>query len=203
MKETPLLFKPEMVKASLADIKTQTRRIVKIQPMEVGAVKFTQHWEQRDHWYFTSNSGRCGIFDPQFIKCPYGVPGDHLWVKETFAVASCYDHLKPSQLGFLLEKNIEYQATDDFLDDVRGRIRQSIFMPKRFSRITLEITDIRLEQLQNITSDECLKEGVDDSLVRKWGPEAAFQYLWDSINPLYPWWHNPWVWVITFRRLCQ
>lgn len=180
MEEKPILFTGEMVRAVLDGRKTQTRRVIKPQP---------------------------GLLGPKDIPlllyyCPYGQPGDRLWVRESWSVDMSMDHLKPSDVP---EDSIVYYRANTDKDwerqstgQVMGKKRPSIFMPRWASRINLEITDIRVERVQDITEEDAKAEGVD------WYPamraNRLFQSLWDSINAKrgYAWDVNPWVWVVEF-----
>jgi len=190
MKERPILFSTEMVQAVLDGRKTQTRRVVKNQDMfmvkDIGSVKL-RPCEIKDHTQID-------------LKCPYGQVGDKLWVRETWWG-------KPA----IPEKNpkIIYKA-----DDPQAPLcwRPSIFMPKKYSRITLEITDIRVERVQDITYGDIFREGVnvknykefdgaDNQFAQCQFANEKFIELWDSINEKrgYSWNVNPWVWVVCFK----
>ena len=130
---------------------------------------------------------------PIYIKCPYGKPGDSLWVRETWC---------PTLDG----KSVAYyrSSIDPRLKD-EPTWKPSVFMPRWASRITLKVTSVRLERLQEITPDDCIREGVN------WvetGPNfaditGAFRDLWGSINGKrgYGWDSNPYVWVVSFERV--
>ncbi len=183
-----MLFSTPMVKAILEGRKTRTRRVIKPQYTD---------W-QGHHWY-----GKPSAFHLQFndftledIKahCPYGQVGDRLWVRETHFIGG----IKPNEWAW-------YRSGFD--GDEEGVVwRPSIFMPRWASRLTLEITEVRVERVQEITNDEVLLEGADtkDGLFFV-EPDRImmFHKLWDSINAKrgYSWEVNPWVWVISFRRL--
>jgi hypothetical protein len=129
------------------------------------------------------------------IGVGYGNIYDGLWVKETFA------HWSP--------KIIKYRADGECSDGDRrehytpGRWRPSIFMPRWASRILLEITNVRVERLQEITREDAIAEGCEErSEDGAWlGPEVAFCRLWESINGPGSWEANPWVWVVEFKKL--
>lgn len=191
MKERPILFNGEMVRAVLAGQKTQTRRI-------------------------PSKTQQGSLF------CPYGHPGDRLWVKETF-----YKYY-PSETW--PEPKALYKADGITLCDKdsegkKQRWTPSIHMPRILSRITLEITDVHVERVQDITNDEAIAEGAyevrkvgDDIAHATWTmdgldwrydtPREAFAATWDSLYAARSlgWDVNPWVWVVTFKRaeeVCQ
>jgi len=121
-------------------------------------------------------------------RCPYWA--DTLWVRETW-----FSPPKPHNdcLG--------YAADNDFPHGVAYRMRPSIHMPRTASRITLRVTSVRFERLQDISWNDALAEGVRANGVLPWSPVDAFRELWDSINfDRAPWRSNPWVWVIEFER---
>ena len=213
MKERPILFSGEMVRAILDGRKTQTRRVVKPQPdcntTALGHV----------------GSGPCVVLAMRNrmyeIPCPYGQPGDRLWVKETFY---CDDYRYPDipkdeQDEDLRDRMIYYRADGDDLCqqipecDCDGNNvppwRPSIFMPRWASRITLEITGVRVERLQEISEDDAKAEGSQDAHnVMHFSFQSSidnvyrrnYASLWDSINgKMHPWTSNPWVWVIEFN----
>lgn len=192
-KESPILFTGEMVRAILDSRKTQTRRVIKPNPDIAG------HWkgwtkERTDHW---------------IRMCPYGRPGDHIWVRESWGTNSRWDDVKPSLLNSgPIPANIFYAA--DFAAGVHpdrlDRWRPSIHMPRWASRITLEITGVRVERVQEITGADAVSEGVcdaEDCKMADFVHRAMYEKLWDSINAKrgYGWDAKPWVWVIEFRRL--
>ena len=197
MEERPILFNSEMIKAILDGRKTMTRRVVKIQPESIGAVKFTEY--PTGTFNFTSNSGKVGIFNPQSIKCPYGIPGDQLWVRETWA-----------KIEFGYTPEIIYKADTpnlSMVSDFKGW-KPSIHMFRRHSRIQLEITDIRVERVQDIDEIDAQAEGtfVDTlhELKNSMTPNKdQFSILWDSINKKrgFGWGVNPFVWVVEFERI--
>ena len=194
MKEKPILFSGKMVRAILDDRKTMTRRVVKPQP------------EQDTDCPYHIGTG----IERKARICPYGKPGDRLWVRETFAE------------GLSNKEGIAYRATSKWYDFEDGtpenfkeiKWKPSIFMPRWASRITLEITNVRVERLQDISEEDAKREGVEsnfDEGVVYYGPlnkghadaRIAFSWLWDSINAKrgYSWESNPWVWVVEFKRI--
>jgi hypothetical protein len=176
--ERPVLFKGEMVNAILSGKKTQTRRIVKPQPVA---------WSKSPgllEWKFLH-------LPPEGLiaECPYGIPGDTLWIRETFAV---------HEIGE--STHIVYRA-DCGSDGDGAKWRPSIFMPRKHSRISLKITDVRVERLQDISEGDVMSEGIEhDPNVPSW---LKFAFLWNSINANrgYDWDSNPWVWVIEFEKI--
>lgn len=183
MKETPILFSSQMVLAVRSGFKRQTRRVIKPQPppgfrlWHGGLVNGRQSWVDHPH------QGEKGNIHT--VKCKYGEVGDRLWVKETWAIM-------PGDA-------VTYRADHPFQD---GSItwHPSIFMPRKLSRLTLEITNIKAERLQRISELDCeLELGINP---HGSGNDAypAFINLWDSINAErgYSFASNPWVWVISF-----
>ncbi len=181
MKEHPILFKGDMVRAILAGRKTETRRIIKPQPDEHG------YWKHREgHMVHNCDLHLC---------CPYGQAGDRLWVRETWTKRA--------------DGNIAYKA-GPYPMDVKHDIckwKPSIHMFRKYSRITLEITKISVERVQDITDGSVAKEGIDWSSTQIGNKHRSpaidkFASLWDSINKKrgYPWESNPWVWVIKFKK---
>lgn len=204
MKERPILFSGEMVRAILDGRKTMTRRVMKRQPHGAG------EWVLRgENWLFPD------VCPYITIKCPYGQPGDRLWVRETWASLDGVDHLSPKDIELLCRDagyktgpcgDLWYQADNSYRqwgDDkqTKGKWRPSIHMPRWASRINLEITDVCVERLQDISEEDARSEGINNPL----GSLALniFPSLWDSINLKrgYGWDSNPWVWVVEFKRL--
>jgi len=192
IKERPLLMSGPMVRAILSGTKTQTRRIVKPQ-----SAILTDEMARSLGVQPPLNE------NPAVVPCPYGRPGDRLWVRETWAVQHQFDAMRPSEIG--LNARWHYAATED-LGGLRKR--QSIFMPRRGSRILLEITDVRVERLQEISKEDARAEGIDVKGYCTQGRGIAgrehqihFRRLWKSIYGICSWHANPWVWVITFQRL--
>jgi hypothetical protein len=179
MKERPILFSGPMILAILAGAKTKTRRVAKefdgMPNLDVILKRF-----------------------PRQNGCPYGVPGDRLWVRETFAWLA-------DGTGCPDDAGVLYRATDPGWDDEETglRWRPSIFMPRAASRILLEITDLRVERLQAISEADAKAEGapLEQPVM---GPPChvlGFLNIWETINGAGSWDANPWVWVVSFRRL--
>jgi len=214
MKERPILFSAPMVRALLAGTKTQTRRIIKDQ----GLVEFD---EDGDGELIHHHSPRCpGYCDYACDhRCPYGSPGDRLWVRETWYCdhRDCLSgpYVKPPTGEIDLYYRADGEARTQFeqLDPPDANIwKPSIHMPRWASRITLEITDVRVQRLQEISEEDAKAEGatldkdgfpvaqrpLDDGYdcCRDW-----YADLWDSINGAHSWDANPWVWALTFKRV--
>jgi len=217
MKERPILFTGPMVRAILDGRKTQTRRVVKPQPVPFGEDSpFTQATLKEHVGKLWMPVG--GVFQDAWKK-PFGTVGDRLWVRETWqAWRMCsleYNEwdicdCAPSEIyGTYGKPKVEYAATSDSV----GPWRPSIHMPRWASRITLEITAVRVERVQDITEEDAIKEGVVESECGRNASRALFTYkrqcvappvlqfadLWQSIYA--NWDANPWVWVYEFRRI--
>jgi hypothetical protein len=186
--ERPILMSAPMVRAILDGRKTQTRRIVKPQLIaQKGSLvtKAAEIW-QLFGW-----------------ACPYGSHGDRIWVKETWRVASVCDNVPIEHIrGEKAYAGIRYIA--DNPTDLSGKTRPSIFMPRWASRITLEITEVRVQRLQDICKNDVIAEGTPGFELEKTSEDearACYRELWKSINGKGSWEKNPWVWVLTFKRL--
>ncbi|MCL6399099.1 hypothetical protein EXT62_19760 [Pectobacterium carotovorum subsp. carotovorum] len=221
MKERGIIFNGEMVRATLDGRKTQTRRIVKHQPDEDGLARLNG-----GPWMDTSE---------RVYRCPFGQVGDRLYVRETFAIlgnedgcpidwngnlikgdekqaariykASCWQEPGNYGLWSIPDRDIQYE----------GAWRPSIHMPRWASRILLEITDVRVERLNDISEEDCWSEGIDEvdgrfenieiiDMALKIGccaedAKPTFALLWQSIYGEESWDANPWVWAITFKRI--
>jgi len=186
MKERPILFNAEMVRAVLDGSKTQTRRIVKPQPTHFNPAGVPRR---------ANPAG--GPSD--LIACPYGQPGDQLWVRETWrkvepGECGCSEHCN-HRTGY------DYRATGSGDDETKWK--PSIHMPRAASRIQLEITGLRVERLQDIREEDALAEGVTLTTCHPRHANdmgrRAYQALWESINGPGSWADNPWVWAIDFK----
>lgn len=179
-KERPILFSGPMVRAILDGRKTQTRRIVK-----------DESKAKRD-------------IDGIYWGCPYGLIGDRLWVRETW-----FDNLCPrtpadglNEVYYRADGEAHEQFPGDYMD---MRWTPSIHMPRWASRITLEVTGVRVERLNEIDADDVFAEGALTTDYEWWHVDLMvrqqFQILWESINGPGSWAANPWVWVIEFKRV--
>ena len=187
MKERPILFSAPMVRAILAGTKTQTRRAVKPQPNIVHAI-------YGDASIDTNLIFRAG---DQRIHCPYGQPGDRLWVRETWTQAC----VRPRQ-----GDEVFYRADGEVAPEFEPWI-PSIHMFRWASRITLEIVSLRVERLHGISEADAMAEGAEPyRLPVNPAREAlrhvdGFHHLWNSINGPGSWDANPYVWVVEFKRV--
>ncbi|WP_274643369.1 hypothetical protein [Pseudomonas serbica] len=221
IKERPILFSAPMVRAILEGRKTVTRRLVKGGqiPTEETSVPTgeRQRWSaigQRDPRYgfcvFGSTEAECAKELEEFAPCPYGRRGDRLWVRETFNTST---DCRPQ-----IDEPYIYAAdlNSDGFQKWAARWKPSIHMPRAASRILLEITDLRVERLQDISDEQALAEGVrpylDHAEFGDWyhvegietysaEPSKSFELLWSSINGTESWNVNPWVWVVEFKRV--
>lgn len=200
MKYIPILFSTLMVQALLASRKTMTRRVVKaLQPDTMADDK---GWSTK-YTYFTSNATGENIFNRLKDKCPYGKVGDVLWVRETWSLITPYGP-EDYYFGYKINTGVQIKASSKYDYASPDIWRPSIHMPKEACRLFLEITNIRVERLQDITGEDALSEGVE---VNTTFPVAigdayrGFQKLWQSINGPESWEANPWVWVIEFKQI--
>jgi hypothetical protein len=185
MKEHPILMSTPMVQAILEGRKSQTRRVIKAQ-VEANN-------------YFNIKGLHVPI-EKMRKYCPYGQVGDRLWVRETWCNTWPFD-------GHKCEEGPCYRATDE--GDCGAAItgqkwRPSIFMPRWASRITLEITAIKVQKLQEINEKDAEAEGigVGDTLVFSDSYKDSYAFLWNKINgKKHSWNLNEWVWVIEFKRI--
>lgn len=183
MKERPILMTPGNAQKCHDGTKTQTRRIVKYSPV----LGEPSEWCAR-------------ISVPEFTRimgdyrrfCPYGVPGDRLWVREPFHICNGAQRWKDGTVLYRGEHGVTVGGT--YVD--LAKWTPSIHMPRWASRITLEITEIRVQRLQAIIPDDARAEGCDDEICAK----GAFQELWESINGAGSWAENPWVWCVSFKK---
>lgn len=193
----PILFSAPMVRAILEGRKTQTRRIIKAP----APTQFPE-WFDRASWeddFGLVVRDRQGVGRGTWTReSPFGQPGDRLWVREAWQALCEHDDLAPADIPE--GSDIQYPATYDGWVSKR---RPSIHMPKWMSRITLEITGLRVERLQAISEEDALAEGITLRGLTRFDGECRgeFQRLWESINGADSWVANPWVWVIEFRRI--
>ena len=189
MKERPILFSGPMVRAILDGKKTMTRRVMKL-PISHNDIESVS--DITGGWWCGFNSNDTSYL----LTCPYGQPGDRLWVRETWRSTRVDKTPAPCI----------YRADGGKTPYGKPWI-PSIHMPRWASRITLEITGVWVERVQEISEENAKAEGVTPSIVGQdldhLRYRAGFQSLWDSINAKrgYGWDANPWVWVLTFRRV--
>lgn len=200
MKFRPILFSTPMVKALLEGRKTQTRRIVKLKHLVVPEVAGAIHPDGSGKGWVAWFPGD-GITAEKTAElypgnagfpCPYGLPGDVLWVRESFRIIK--GNVTGSEHDYTSE--MLYKADGDL-----GPHQPSIHMPKSACRIFLEITEVRVERLQDISEEDAFAEGVYDGEGPYGVGHMMFEYLWENINGVDSWKSNPWVWCLTFKRI--
>ncbi|RDL44325.1 hypothetical protein DN730_07930 [Marinomonas piezotolerans] len=227
MKERPILLNTDMVKAVIDGRKTQTRRPVKKEHIEHIKYVAGSNDDDTEFDFLGLSYGKCQLDNgeaerPQWLlyctEYPEegvipigqgsGAVGDRLWVRETFAAldAGSYEQAKPTE-G--INQDIRYKASERLANqdaDVRGYDwKPSIHMPRWACRLVLEITDVRIERVQEITEEDAKKEGMiteqmaaDAGLSWRFGDRRQFQDLWRKLYPN-SWENNDWVWVIDFK----
>ena len=221
MKERPIIFSAPMVRAILSGAKTQTRRVVKRYSADcIGWFDDGDGlWVQR----FIDPSSGSPYLKSWRDRCPYGQPGDRLWVREAFSGPHCMDAsdgcraVPPSKWGDC--SRIWYWADGNPTEGDWTRPRPSIHMPRWASRILLEIVAVRVERLQDISEADAQAEGVERVVAgvgwrRYCDPDSeevgvppcgdarrSFRSLWKFINGDESWNANPWVWVVEFKRV--
>lgn len=217
MKERPILFSASMVRAILDGRKSMTRRVMKPQPD-------VSHWQGIQAMHGTTPDGHAfgdprlwRVVGPDYpddsrdnIRCPYAI-GRRLWVRETWRDREIGEGGHKEHGGYV------YRATENN-DGLAEPWRPSIHMPRLASRILLEITDVRVQRVQDISQMDALAEGIDtegadydegENLQSAGSPISAerfaFARLWDSINAKrgFGWAANPWVWALTFKRMTE
>ncbi|PHN61974.1 hypothetical protein [Pseudomonas viridiflava] len=210
IKERPILFSAPMVRAILEGRKTVTRRAIKNQPKSKSDIG-------------SYGPGQPFIRNPDVTKpnpeCPYGRPGDRLWVREAWQADAQVDSVAPRDLS--QGEPILYPADGASRQTgcsmiAPGKTRPSIHMPRCVSRILLEITNVRVERLQDITQEQAKAEGVrlyaDHADLGDWwhvegietysaDPRKSFELLWTSVGG--DWNANPWVWAVEFKQVKQ
>ena len=215
MKERPILFSGPMVRAILDGRKTMTRRVVKPQPHEgVDAVECQDQiivgMNVPDQSGFAMMRG--GVIESEAIRCPYGEPGDRLWVRETHKGWLTYQGQQVVQYAASGTKQYHVDRPEGHPEGgmlngecCADKWRPSIHMPRWASRINLEITGVRVERLQDITDADALAEGAchPDPRAKDGCYRSAFEGLWESINGAASWDANPFVWVVEFRSVEQ
>lgn len=225
MKERPILFNTVMVKAILEGLKTQTRRVINPQPEGK-----TLQSNLDGKWLSKKFNG---LLIPKIedlpIHCPYGKIGDRLWVRETWSTVNLYGEIAlaykadgevirvvenesfQDEDGLInyddprLEKYSFAAWADDLLEGKEGWWKPSIHMPRWASRILLEITNIRVERLKDISTEDAKAEGFDYSthpsaikMGYAIGAKTNFRFTWEQIYGQNAWNKNPWVWVVEF-----
>lgn len=235
MRERPILFSGAMVRALLAGTKTQTRRVAKFSAPAGLNQRFSGLSSEHivgDCWALSSRGAGGCWQERAHARCPYGRNGDRLWVRETFkqvASGEVKNGYGEVRYGYAYQADgaTTWAKHPTIVHDLTGQPptgpmqfqprpwKPSIHMPKRAARITLEITEIRVQRLQEISEADAIAEGIEASSLagryRIYGrdtdgldadaPRCSFQSLWESINGAGSWDANPWVWALTFKRV--
>lgn len=205
MKERPILFNAEMVNAILEGRKNQTRRVINPQPTFSNKTGF--NWEKRGKtWMYGLGSDYAETVRNFTRNCPVGRVGDRLWVREAFTDLSGTGIEHRDSKGKL--QRYAYAADcpkGSYGDEARKEFgikwKPSIHMPRAASRITLEITKIRVERLNDISQEDAIAEGVPCIELGVIGELCVAQFadIWESVYGADSWDANPWVWVIEFE----
>ena len=199
--EHPILFSTDMVKAILEGRKTQTRRTVKPQPADIDEMGLGISGDKA--------AIQCNELQ-KVIKCPYGKKGDLLWVRETFTILEPEHCMGGMDSRFVFKANTDMdsdEARKEYIE--RGypyQWRPSIHMPKAAARIWLQVEDITVERVQNISGEDAIAEGIKPTphlskLPMQYKAIVDFGKLWRTINGKESWNANPFVWVVKFKVL--
>ena len=210
MKERPILFSAPMVRALLSGAKTQTRRGLSVQPTGAPYAAQASLTKSGSRPVFYAAWERPGTDGSTCCICPYGVPGDRLWVREAWRTCEGFDVYPPRDIQRTTP--VRYEADSHWSHSMTGgggKLRPSMFMPRWASRILLEVTDVRVERLQDISEADALAEGTPswaDGACAVGNPHGLnardyYEVLWSSINGRASWDANPWVWCVSFRRI--
>ena len=190
-KERPITFSAEMVRAIREGRKTQTRRIVKPQPgmsePHRPCCSNERHYEA--WWDFDTDRS---------WRCPYGLPGDRLWVREELFYLGDLANFETVRFAYAAD------CQDAELTRRTWKSRRAMFLPKSWSRIKLEITEVEMRRLEDMSASDCVHEGVtdlagDDMYAAADDAFRKFRQLWDRINGDGAYAENPWVWALTFK----
>lgn len=229
MKERPILYSAPMVLAKRTGRKTQTRRVMNPQPFKDPN---GHGWQ----WHGGRALERAGFGAPyvhtdyeSMVRamqkvCPYGVPGDRLWTREAWRSGKIADPFPPREMK---PHVVWYEADGPAPEATNGKLRPGIFMPRWACRSVDEVTDVRVQRLQDISEADAIAEGChpshgihgDDDIAvyqthRLWEqnanmlgltanpmPIARYAVLWESINGVGSWSANPWIWAVSFRSV--
>ncbi len=211
MKERPILFSAKMVRAILDGRKTQTRRAVKPQPWRsLGVLMWGA--KHRGMWFGINGAD---IPPGLLARCPYGVPGDRLWVRETWQ-AFFVDEMPADRprgpehtLGIPAQPDrksaVFYRADGEAFrrdDGTPARWKSPLCLPRKYSRILLEVTAVRVEQLRAISRGDAMSEGRPvQNMANGDDPRERHRMIWDQIDGPESWGITPWVWVVEFKRV--
>lgn len=226
MQARPIIFSGDMVRAVLSGAKTQTRRVMKPQPFRTStyAPGFGQRWVYRGH-ISEDYKGIPAMFGPFLPLCPYGVPGDRLWVRENI------EAYEETDIGYhVIRYAVDGRVVGEYTEEQEGwawgyrgskpvcghnytqntKHIPSIHMPKWATRIWLAVVSVRVQRVQDMTTADVWAEGISvgGEDVKHIGSQqhvtcrmSKFAELWDSINAKrgYPWSANPWTWCVEFK----
>jgi hypothetical protein len=240
VKERPVIFSGPMVKAILEGRKTQTRRICKPACDMGGELAGSVHPAKESGWIAWWPGNDPGLADftklayQDGFQCPYGKPGERLWVRESAYISQPnfglpedathkdYDG-QPRVVSYTVDMGFDAKRC---AQDYGVKCSPSIHMPRWASRITLEITSVKVERLQEISDEDCKAEGIEHNWLGSdpcppeyadewerygsdleaepcYSPKESFQTLWETIHGPDSWATNPWLWCISFRRIEQ
>jgi hypothetical protein len=212
MKETGILFTPENHRAILNKTKWQTRRVMNPQPYFENNGQLWWKWSKYRGCSCVEPIG--SVSDEWFDHCPQGRVGDKLYVKEGVIVtAPAWTAITGKPDGTLLG----YYMDGRRVENAWEKRLTAMFMAKRYARTWLEITDVRVERIQDISEEDAIAEGIQRQALPDlkgnhfhWGDKTkdrcktaveAYRGLWDSINKKHPFSSNPWVWVLEFKQI--
>ncbi|MDB5967149.1 MAG: hypothetical protein JWQ72_3649 [Polaromonas sp.] len=212
MNERPILFSAPMVRALLDGTKTQTRRVVKPQPGDdIAGPLHCEHFQPSvvdRHGNDQPGKEIFGAYDESGewgARCPYGAPGDRLWVRETWAHSSFTGNC--GQIAAVEERLRHPHFCHYSAEWSHSQIKWTpgIHMPRWASRITLEVTEVRVERLLDISEADAVAEGIlellNAGIDHDGTPIDTYRVLWKTINGVGSWAANPWVWVVGFKVL--
>ncbi len=225
MKEHPIIFGGPMIKTILEGSKTMTRRPIKLKDIDENC-----KWCHGKGYEYIDCQNELSGYDYRrpcrcmMPRCPYGIPGDRLWVRESFWIAEMEGQGIGNQF-LVYDEEMDKEPHPSKLRptfDMKWGHNPSIHMPRWASRITLEVTEVRVKKLQQITEEDAKSEGVeimqrppsvgggtqylapacgDRPSYWEYSASTAFMYLWETIYGKDAWDNNPWVWVISFKKL--
>lgn len=231
--DSPLLASPELVPPIIAEIKTETRRLRGLKKINENPDRYSLiemvYFDQSQQYYAAFLDDETG--EDVTIKSPFGFRGDRLWIRENWFVDKKYNKIKPTDLPIRTEQTTHgdqsfrvrcFYAADFIgkeLPGNAGKFRPSIHLPRWYSRVTLEILDLYVERLHDITEESAVAEGVSKAwqdangifwhehektakVVGGHGDyKTGFQAVWTKLNGGHSWKRNPWVWVIKFKKI--
>lgn len=218
MKERPILFSAPMVRALLAGTKTQTRRVLKQATGPSLSVGIEDEPGVAElSWLWGDGPGHDVHETIKKVRCLYGVPGDRLWVREAWRSTGDGGRCNSMPPRDMQPHDVWYEADGlPPVDECAGKLRPSMFMPRWASRILLEVTEVRVDRLQDISDADAQAEGTpcyvcggplnghseaDCHCFHRKASASDYRGLWEQINGPGSWDANPWVWAVSFRRV--